>query len=199
MSRWTVPLRPRPRLPANSGCGSTRRHFRPHEALDDPDDFRDAGVAVARVMVPHPRHWLYELLFERLVPELGARLHGLPDLRAMTYIRTYDLILPISEFSQHWLQRYWGLPGQILYPPVYVDDVVERPKRPLILGVGRFFDRSHNKRHDVLIRAFQKLSRQVPEDWGAPFGRLHRTGTPTRSLLRAAATHGAGAGRCIFT
>ena len=139
--------------------------FRPHEALDDPDDFRDAGVAVARVMVPHLRHWLYELLFERLVPELGARLHGLPDLRAMTYIRTYDLILPISQFSQHWLQRYWGLPGQILYPPVYVEDVVERPKRPLILGVGRFFDRSHNKRHDVLIRAFQRLSRQVSDDW----------------------------------
>ncbi len=139
--------------------------FRPHEALDDPDDFRGAGVAVARVMVPHPRHWLYELLFERLVPELGARLHGLPDLRAMTYIRTYDLILPISQFSQHWLQRYWGLPGQILYPPVYVEDVVERPKRPLILGVGRFFDRSHNKRHDVLIRAFQRLSRDIPAGW----------------------------------
>ena len=139
--------------------------FRPQEALDDPDDFRDSGVAVARVMVPHLRHWLYELVFERLVPELGARLHGLPDLRAMTYIQTYDLLLPISEFSQHWLQRYWGLPGQILYPPVYVEDVVDRPKQPIILGVGRFFDRSHNKRHDILIRAFRQLTRGGLKGW----------------------------------
>ena len=133
--------------------------FRPQEALDDPDDYRDVGLAVARVMVPHPRHWVYEIIFERLVPELGARLHGLPDRRAMTYLQTYDLVLPISRFSQRWLQRYWDIKGELLYPPVHIEPSGEGGKRPIILSVGRFFAKSHNKRHDVLIRAFQRLMR----------------------------------------
>ena len=69
-------------------------------------------MAVARVMVRHPRHTLYEALFERGVPELGRRLHGLPDERAMGYLDTYDVILPISRFSASWLQRYWGRGGR---------------------------------------------------------------------------------------
>ena len=55
------------------------------------------GVAVARVMPRTPRYYAYELLFERLVPELGRRLHGLPDERAMGYLATYHTIWTISE------------------------------------------------------------------------------------------------------
>jgi glycosyltransferase involved in cell wall biosynthesis len=143
--------------------------YRPFERLAsagpdafDPDDFRELGVAVARVMVRHPRHYLYETLFERLVPELSRRLHGLPDPRAMEYLRTYDEILPISEFSDEWLERYWDVRGTgVLYPPVDVGSITPRDDRDrVILGVGRFFDGSHNKKHDEMIRTFGELVRE---------------------------------------
>ena len=133
----------------------------------EPDDFREVGVAVARVMTRHPRHNLYEALFERAVPELSRRLHGLPDERAMGYLDTYDAILPISEFSAKWLERYWGKRGAILYPPVDVEQYtpsVER--RPIILAVGRFFkDGGHQKRQHVMIRVFRRLVEQGLTGW----------------------------------
>jgi glycosyltransferase involved in cell wall biosynthesis len=144
--------------------------FRPFEvggSSGEPDDFREVGVAVARVMVRHPRHTLYEALFERGVPELGRRLHGLPDERAMGYLDTYDVILPISRFSASWLQRYWGRGGEILYPPVDVAQFVpQAERRKVILGVGRFFrGEGHAKRHDAMIRTFRELVQEGLTGW----------------------------------
>ncbi len=138
--------------------------YRPFENggdASDPDDFRELGVAVARVMIRHPRHHLYELVFERLVPELSRRLHGLPDPRAMEYLSTYDAVLPISRFTDTWLARYWSVRGtDILYPPVDVAQFMPRASRDrVILGVGRFFQGSHNKKHDEMIRTFGELVR----------------------------------------
>ncbi len=144
--------------------------YRPYEVGGDsgePDDFREVGVAVARVMVRHPRHYLYEALFERAVPELGRRLHGLPDERARDYLRTYDVVCPISRFSDAWLSRYWGQRGEILYPPVDVAQFTPRAERkPIILGVGRFFrGEGHAKRHDAMIRTFRRLVREGLSGW----------------------------------
>ncbi|MDQ3702411.1 MAG: glycosyltransferase, partial [Chloroflexota bacterium] len=143
--------------------------FRPYEVGGDsgePEDYRQVGVAVARVMVRHPRHSAYELLFERWVPELGRRLHGLPDERAMGYLDTYDVICPISQFTDHWLWRYWGKRGDILYPPVDVEQFAPRAeRRQVILGVGRFFQGSHAKRHDAMIRTFRQLVHEGLSGW----------------------------------
>ena len=152
--------------------------YRPYEVGGDsgePDDYREVGVAVARVMVRHPRHYLYEALFERWVPELGARLHGLPDERAMGYLDTYDVIAPISEFSNTWLHRYWRKRGVVLYPPVDVEAFTPRAaRRPIILSVGRFFRGSHNKKHDVMIRTFRQMVREGLRGW-----ELHLVGSVT--------------------
>ncbi|MGH2371797.1 MAG: glycosyltransferase, partial [Chloroflexota bacterium] len=144
--------------------------YRPYEVGGDsgePDDYREVGMAVARVMARHPRHYLYELLFERWAPELGRRLHGLPDERAMGYLDTYDVICPISAFADKWLHRYWGKRGQILYPPVDVEQFAPREaRRPIILGVGRFFRREgHAKRQDAMIRAFRQMMREGLQGW----------------------------------
>ena len=151
--------------------------YRPYENggdASDPDDYRELGVAVARVMVRHPRHHLYELLFERLVPELSRRLHGLPDPRAMEYLSTYDAVLPISRFTDTWLAKYWSVRGtDILYPPVDVTQFTPRESRDrIILGVGRFFQGSHNKKHDEMIRTFGELVR----DGVLPGWELHLVG-----------------------
>src|SRR5205823_12690618 len=143
--------------------------YRPYEVggnSGEPDDYREVGVAVARVLARTPRAYAYELLFERLVPELGRRLHGLPDERAMGYLATYDTIWTISEFANRWLERYWGYKGIILYPPVDVERYAPAAqRRPIILGVGRFFEGSHNKKHDAMIRAFRDLVRGGLTGW----------------------------------
>jgi glycosyltransferase involved in cell wall biosynthesis len=148
--------------------------FRPFEVggtSGEPDDFREVGVAVARVMTRHARHYAYEALFERWVPELGRRLHGLPDLRAMGYLATYDAICPISRFTANWLERYWGTHlvrerVQILYPPVDVHLYSPRAqRRPIILGLGRFQQGGHEKKQLEMIRLFRDLLREGLGGW----------------------------------
>lgn len=144
--------------------------YRPFEVggtSGEPEDFREVGIAVARVMARNPRHYLYEAIFERLVPELGRRLHGLPDERAMGYLDTYDVICPISEFSNYWLEQYWGRHGTILYPPVDVEAYTPATeRRQIILGVGRFFrDGGHAKKQDVMIRTFRRLVQRGLSGW----------------------------------
>lgn len=140
--------------------------FRPFETggtSGEPDDFREVGVAVARVMTRHPRHYVYEALFERAVPELSRRLHGLPDLRAMGYLNTYDAILPISAFSAEWLARYWGQRERvsILYPPVDVHLFTPRAdRRHVILGIGRFQKGGHEKKQLEMIKLFRRMARE---------------------------------------
>ena len=161
--------------------------FRPYEVggtSGEPDDFREVGVAVARVMPRHPRHYAYEALFERAVPELSRRLHGLPDRRAMDYLRTYDAILPISAFSAEWLARYWGQRERvsILYPPVDVHLFTPRPERKsIILSIGRFQKGGHEKKQLEMIRLFRRMLRDGLRGW-----ELHLVGgSMTEQMHRA--------------
>ncbi|HET7771438.1 MAG TPA: glycosyltransferase family 4 protein [Chloroflexota bacterium] len=161
--------------------------FRPFEVggtSGEPNDFREVGVAVARVMTRNVRHYAYEALFERAVPELSRRLHGLPDLRAMGYLATYDAILPISEFSAEWLARYWGQRERvsILYPPVDVHLYTPRgARRKVILGIGRFQKGGHEKKQLEMIRLFRRMVRDGLSGWelhlvgGSMSDAMHRT------------------------
>jgi len=154
--------------------------FNPQGGPGFEDDFRDLGVAVAKVKVMGPRHQIYDLLFERLVKEAGLRLHGIPENLSLRYVDSYDLITPISRYVQKWLEIYWGKRGEILYPPVDVGVYdPARPKKNIILNVGRFFSGSHNKKHLVMIDAFKRLCRKGLSGWelhlagGVAPGRVH--------------------------
>lgn len=154
--------------------------FNPQGGPGFEDDFRDLGVAVAKVKVMGARHQIYDLLFERLVKEAGLRLAGIPDNLSLRYVDSYDLITPISEYVQKWLNIYWGKRGEILYPPVDVDVYdPTRPKRNVILNVGRFFSGSHNKKHVVMIEAFKRLFDKGLRGWelhmvgGVAPGKIH--------------------------
>jgi glycosyltransferase involved in cell wall biosynthesis len=70
---------------------------------------------------------------------------------------SYDQVLANSRYTQGWIERMWGRPSQVLYPPVTL--VPRLPKRPLILSVGRFFvpGTGHNKKQLELVRAFRAL------------------------------------------
>ncbi|HEU5317605.1 MAG TPA: glycosyltransferase family 4 protein, partial [Chloroflexota bacterium] len=92
--------------------------------------------------------------------------------RAMGYLATYDAICPISEFSAHWLERYWGPQlsrerVSILYPPVDVHLFSPREaRRRVILGIGRFVKGGgHEKKQHLMIRAFKRLLRDGLTGW----------------------------------
>ena len=54
--------------------------FNPQGGAGFEDDYRDLGIAVAKVKVMGLRHQIYDILFERLIKEAGLRLHGYPTI-----------------------------------------------------------------------------------------------------------------------
>jgi glycosyltransferase involved in cell wall biosynthesis len=173
-------------LPATATEGETATltiesdTFNPQGGPGFEDDFRDLGIAVAKVKVMGLRNTIHDVVFERLVKEAGLRLHGIPDNLSLRYVDSYDLICPISSFVQRWLGIYWGKTGEILFPPV--DTGVYDPtreKRSVILNVGRFFSGSHNKKHLVMVEAFKRLCRKGLKGWelhlagGVAPGKVH--------------------------
>lgn len=89
----------------------------------------------------------------------------LPDRQA--FLRSYDTIASNSTFTAGWVQRMWGVPSQVLYPPV--NSVEPAPeKEHLILSLGRFFDpsRGHCKKQVEMVQAFRSLvERGLAGDW----------------------------------
>ena len=78
----------------------------------------------------------------------------------------YDTILAYSDYAKrnieaalvrHALPTH---PVEVLYPPVPQAAVGGTAKQARILTVGRFFSGGHNKRHDLLIKAFRVLHAQ---------------------------------------
>lgn len=76
---------------------------------------------------------------------------------SLDWLDTYGMVVSISEYTREWVQRWWGIDTEVLYPPV----TMHRPgeKAPMILNVGRFFaaERGHSKKQLELVRAFRDL------------------------------------------
>lgn len=78
------------------------------------------------------------------------------------HLPTYGRYLANSAYTAHWVRQLWGVPCEVLYPPVRVG--VASPvagKQPLILVLGRFFDPryGHSKKQHELLDAFIDLRR----------------------------------------
>jgi glycosyltransferase involved in cell wall biosynthesis len=71
------------------------------------------------------------------------------------FVGSYQRYLANSTFTAEWVERLWGTPADVLYPPVR-PSVQPGNKRPLILVLGRFFDprRGHSKKQLELLEAF---------------------------------------------
>ena len=81
------------------------------------------------------------------------------------FVATYERFLANSRFTAEWVERLWGRRADVLYPPVR-PTVHPGEKRPLILGVGRFFDpvHGHSKKQHELLDAFVELERSGRAD-----------------------------------
>ena len=83
----------------------------------------------------------------------------------LTWLDSYGAIVANSRFTQGWIERYWDVGSDLLYPPVTMQP--PRAKEPVILNVGRFFpaDGGHSKKQLELVSAFRKLCDQGLTGW----------------------------------
>jgi len=104
---------------------------------------------------------------------LGVNLAIVPLLgmfRKLFYIRfleSYDLFLPISQYTQKWLDEYWKVNSFVLYPPVKTKQSIQNLyKDNTIINVGRFFAGGHSKKQDVMIKTFIEMyDKGWAKDW----------------------------------
>jgi glycosyltransferase involved in cell wall biosynthesis len=71
----------------------------------------------------------------------------------------FDAVVCYSEYVRGWISTYWGRDATVVNPPI--DFPAAEPdwddKQPTILSVGRFFAAGHNKRQDLMVRAFREM------------------------------------------
>jgi glycosyltransferase involved in cell wall biosynthesis len=106
------------------------------------------------------RNELYREWFAPRLPGWDSRLLNPQPDDIVSVAAGYKLIWAISQFTQRWIGRYWGLPSALLYPPVDVEQIAcecQEARNPYILSVGRFFAGQHNKQHLAMIAAFRRL------------------------------------------
>lgn len=108
---------------------------------------------------------LYRRAFQQLWPELGVRQQNILPGNMRKIVEGYDRIWAISQYTQRWIDAYWGMPSTLLYPPVAVERYLPLAKLPRILSVGRFFAGNHNKKHLTMIEAFRRLRQGGLHGW----------------------------------
>lgn len=104
---------------------------------------------------------------------VGRRSERMRPVDRRWFLGTYDKVAANSQFTEAWIRRLWGMPAEVLYPPVQ-QYPARGPKRPLILSVGRFFDatKGHSKKQLEMVEAFVELHRRGM----APGWELHLVG-----------------------
>lgn len=65
-------------------------------------------------------------------------------------------VLVYSNFMEEIVQKKLGKKANVLAPPIEERVISEGKKEDIILSVGRFFTRPHNKKQDILIEEFKK-------------------------------------------
>lgn len=81
--------------------------------------------------------------------------------------RSDEVYITNSEFSRSWCGPRWGVDAEVISPPVELGPgrAAVGDKQPRILAVGRFFRGHHDKRFDVLVRAYAGLPAGLRDTW----------------------------------
>ena len=82
----------------------------------------------------------------------------------LTFLKTYNKIIAISEYSKKWIKKLWGSESAILFPPVDIDSFKVGKNEKIILSVGRFFPEHHNKKQLELAQTFKQILEQYSDE-----------------------------------
>jgi len=72
-------------------------------------------------------------------------------------LKKWDLIIYNSKFTKNHSLKNWPLFSKVIYPPVDTESIKPLQKKKYILSVGRFFGYLKDKKHEILIKVFEKL------------------------------------------
>ena len=83
------------------------------------------------------------------------------------FLKSYEIFLSISQYTQKWVDEYWKVNSYVLYPPVKPPkNSVNLHKTNTIINIGRFFAGGHNKKQDVMIKTFIEMyDKGWARDW----------------------------------
>lgn len=144
----------------------------PHKkfSIIRPANIYAKELALVKLTIPSFKYGLYNL-FKNYFPKWEMRLHGGPGVTKLSDFTSYQKLITISDFSNKWIKNYWGIKGDVLYPPVSVDDFYSsNRKNNWIVHVGRFFVTGHNKKQLELIKVFRKMvDEKGLKDWELHF------------------------------
>ena len=77
-----------------------------------------------------------------------------------------SIIIANSKFTSTYIQKSYHIKPIIINPPIYfkrnkinINEILKE-KENIILSVGRFTNKGHNKKQDALIKAFKKMNDQ---------------------------------------
>ena len=102
-------------------------------------------------------------------------------------LRDFESVICQSDYVRRWTQQRWGRSAAVVNPPIDVPAVEPdlEAKRRSILSVGRFVAGGHNKRHDLLVRAFAELCEAGLTGWELHLaGSVHRDAASLDHLRR---------------
>ena len=125
-------------------------------------NFRSFGNHAKRnvyvLQIPYPQINFTSLVLKAIRENPKESLKDLMRLSLLRDARKANLVLVYSTFVQQVLREHHRVDGQVLHPPID-DFYTGTQKRDVVLSVGRFFSGLYNdKRFDVLIEAFKRLS-----------------------------------------
>jgi glycosyltransferase involved in cell wall biosynthesis len=104
----------------------------------------------------------------------------------------FDLVVANSVFVQSAVERAFGVRSEVLHPPIQDLVLPGVNKKKIILSVGRFFAGLYNeKRYDVLVSGFRRMSAELP-GWEYHIAGSARDDRSTSALLETLAREGAG-------
>lgn len=116
----------------------------------------------------------YDLVFylsDGSIPLLGGKknlihlqvpFHHVGGRSPLTQLKLsfVDRLIVNSQFTKSRIDREFAADALVIYPPIQPIKAVK--KNNLILSVGRFEPSQNVKRQDILIKAFRRLSSQLP-------------------------------------
>jgi len=107
---------------------------------------------------------MFPLNLDRSVTSLMALFR---KLFYKSFLKSYDIFLSISQYTQKWVDEYWKVNSFVLYPPIKTKSVsINLHKENIIIHVGRFFAGGHNKKQDIMLKTFIELhDKGWARDW----------------------------------
>lgn len=87
--------------------------------------------------------------------------------------KSYTRIIAISRYSADWIERRWGLPSEVVYPPCE-DMGPPSEKEKIVLNVGRFAAPQnemdgHHKAQEILLQTFREMKDAHRQGWELHF------------------------------